>query len=323
MKLSVTPSPHIASGETTRKLMGWTGAALVPALGAGVWFFGPRALALTVATVLSCLVGEWAVGRLSGRGNSLSDGSAVLTGLLLTLSLPVTTPYWAAALGGVFAAIVGKGLLGGLGQNLFNPALTARAFLMLVCPVHLTRYPPAGSWPSLLGQWDGLTAATPLHHMQIPALPEEGLAGLFWGNVGGCVGETCAAALLLGGGILLARRVITWQIPAAYLGTVAALTLLFPKGEPPVEWMVCNLLTGGLLLGAFFMATDYATSPVTPGGRLVYGAGCGALTVLFRYYGLFPEGVTYAILLMNACAWALDRLLPPRPFGRAERREAA
>ncbi len=317
MKLFVTPSPHIRSGETTQRLMGATLVSLIPALAAGTWFFGPRALAVTGVTMLSCLISEWTFRKLSGQASTLFNGSAAVTGLLLALSLPASVPYWIGVVGGAFAAVVGKGLLGGLGQNLFNPALSARAFLMLLWPVHLTRYAPAGTWLSMLGGFDGATAATPLHHMQMPALPEESLANLFLGNIGGCIGETSALALLLGGGFLLARRVITWHIPVAYLGTVGVLTLLFFKGENPVAWMGYSLLGGGLLLGALFMATDYATSPVTPKGRLVYGAGCGILTVLFRYYGLFPEGVTYAILLMNACAWALDRALPSKRFGDA------
>ena len=177
-------------------------------------------------------------------------------------------------------------------------------------------YAPAGTKPEVFSlSVDMVASATPLHHMQMPALPNESLLDVFLGNMGGCIGEVSALALLLGGGYLLACKVISWRIPAAYLGTVAVLTLAFPKGQDPVLWMLYNLLSGGVLLGAFFMATDYATSPATPRAQLLYGLGCGALTVAFRYYGLFPEGVTYAILLMNACAWSLDRLTPPKRFG--------
>lgn len=162
---------------------------------------------------------------------------------------------------------------------------------------------------------DIVSSATPLHHMQMPALPTESLLDVFLGNMGGCIGEVSALALLLGGGYLMLRKVISWRIPAAYLGSMAVLTLIFSKGQDPVLWMLYSLMGGGVLLGAFFMATDYATSPVTPKGQLIYGLGCGVLTVCFRYYGLFPEGVTYAILLMNACAWTLDRITPPKRFG--------
>ena len=162
---------------------------------------------------------------------------------------------------------------------------------------------------------DGVASATPLHHMVMPALPEESLAQMFMGNIGGCIGEVCTLALLIGGIYLIARGVISARIPAAYLGTVAVLTLVFSKGDNAIAWMLYSLLGGGVVLGAFFMATDYATSPVSPKGQILYGIGCGVLTVIFRYFGLFPEGVTYAILLMNACAWAIDRFMAPRRFG--------
>ena len=222
-----------------------------------------------------------------------------------------------AAAGGLFAVVVVKGLCGGLGQNTFNPALGARAFLMLLFPACLTRFPALGSALFLgeLNPADVVTGATPLHHMQMPALPDVSLLDLFLGRAGGCIGEVSALALLLGGGWLVFRRVITLRIPAAYLGTVAVLTLVFSKGDSPILWMAYSLLSGGVLLGALFMATDYATSPVGPLAQIVYGIGCGALTVVFRYTGLFPEGVTYAILLMNAAAWLLDQYLVPRRFG--------
>ena len=227
------------------------------------------------------------------------------------------SPYYVAAAGGLFAVVVVKGLCGGLGQNTFNPALGARAFLMLLFPACLTRFPALGSALFLgeLNPADVVTGATPLHHMQMPALPDVSLLDLFLGRAGGCIGEVSALALLLGGGWLVFRRVITLRIPAAYLGTVAVLTLVFSKGDSPILWMAYSLLSGGVLLGALFMATDYATSPVGPLAQIVYGIGCGALTVVFRYTGLFPEGVTYAILLMNAAAWLLDQYLVPRRFG--------
>lgn len=316
MKLMVTSSPHIHSGETTSRLMRDVLVALIPVLAAAVWWFGVRALTVTVVSVLSCAVSEWVYRMVTRQNNTLSDGSAVVTGVLLAMTLPVSVPYWMVVVGGVFAMVVVKGLVGGLGQNIFNPALAARAFLMLFWPEWLVRYAPAGTHVDA-GQLsvDMVSSATPLHHMQMPALPQESVLDMFLGNMGGSMGEVCTLAILVGGGYLLARRVISWRIPVAYLGSVAVLALVFAKGEDPVLWMVYSLLGGGLMLGAFFMATDYATSPVTPQGQLVYGVGCGVLTVVFRYFGHFPEGITYAILLMNAGAWVLDELTPPQRFG--------
>ena len=237
----------------------------------------------------------------------------------MTLILPAPVPYGIAALGSAFAIIVIKGLCGGLGKNIFNPALAARAFLLWLYPAYLVRFTVPGAELSLFGSnVDAVTSSTPLHHMQIPALPEESLLDMFMGNIGGTIGETCTLALLLGGAYLIYRKVISIRIPAAYLGTVAVLSLVFAKGENPIAWMLYSLLGGGVVLGALFMATDYATSPVTPKGQLLYGIGCGILTVLFRYYGLFPEGVTYAILLMNAMVWIFDFYTAPRRFGSKE-----
>lgn len=317
MNLTVSASPHIRWKDTTARLMLDVVIALLPALAAGMLFQGPRAGLVAAVCVLSALAGEWLLRLVLRRHNTLSDGSALVTGLLLALTLPASVPYYVAAAGGLFAVVVVKGLCGGLGQNTFNPALGARAFLMLLFPACLTRFPALGSALFLgeLNPADVVTGATPLHHMQMPALPDVSLLDLFLGRAGGCIGEVSALALLLGGGWLVFRRVITLRIPAAYLGTVAVLTLVFSKGDSPILWMAYSLLSGGVLLGALFMATDYATSPVGPLAQIVYGIGCGALTVVFRYTGLFPEGVTYAILLMNAAAWLLDQYLVPRRFG--------
>ena len=317
MNLTVSASPHIRGKDTTARLMLDVVIALLPALAAGMLFQGPRAGLVAAVCVLSALAGEWLLRLVLRRHNTLSDGSALVTGVLLALTLPASVPYYVAAAGGLFAVVVVKGLCGGLGQNTFNPALGARAFLMLLFPACLTRFPALGSALFLgeLNPADVVTGATPLHHMQMPALPDVSLLDLFLGRAGGCIGEVSALALLLGGGWLVFRRVITLRIPAAYLGTVAVLTLVFSKGDSPILWMAYSLLSGGVLLGALFMATDYATSPVGPLAQIVYGIGCGALTVVFRYTGLFPEGVTYAILLMNAAAWLLDQYLVPRRFG--------
>jgi len=284
--------------------------ALLPALAVGVWKFGLRALLVAVVCVASAVGTEWVYSMLTKTRNTTPDLSAAVTGLLLAMTLPSTVPFWQGAVGSVFAIFVVKTLCGGLGQNVFNPALAARAFLLLIYPVGVTRYFVPGV--------DGVSAATPLHHMVMPSLPEESLLDMFLGNCPGSIGEISALALLAGGGYLVWRKVISPRIPLAYLGTVAVLTLLFSKAGNPLLWMGYSLLSGGVMLGAIFMATDYASSPVTARGQLIYGIGCGALTVLFRYYGLYPEGVTYAILLMDACVWTLDRYTAPRRFGTKE-----
>ena len=308
MKFVVTSSPHIRGKRNTQQIMLDVIIALLPALLAGTIIFGMRALLVTVVCIAAAVVAEWACGMILYHRNTVKDLSSVVTGLLLALTLPATVPYWVAAIGSVFAIVVVKGLCGGLGKNVFNPALGARAFMVLLWPVYMVRYIAPGAV-------DGVASATPLHHMVMPALPEESLGQMFMGNIGGTIGEVCTLALLIGGAYLLYKGVISFRIPAAYLGTVAVLTLIFSKGDHAVLWMLYSLLGGGVVLGAFFMATDYATSPVTPKGQIIYGIGCGVLTVIFRYFGLFPEGVTYAILLMNACAWVIDRYSAPRRFG--------
>ena len=279
--------------------------ALTPALIVGIWMHGWRSLVVTVVAIASCVLLEWLYGKVTKTRNTVIDGSAMVTGMLLAMTLPATVPYWLVVAGSAFAIIFVKALCGGLGQNVFNPALSARGFMMLVAPKYMVRFLSV----------DGVTEATPLHHMVMPALPEESLLDMFLGNCPGSIGEISALALLLGGVYLVCRKVISARIPLAYLGTVAVLTLVFAKTDSPLQWMLYSLLSGGVMLGAIFMATDYATSPVTARGQIVYGIGCGALTVIFRYFGLFPEGVTYAILLMNAVVWIIDRYTAPRRFG--------
>ena len=305
MKLTVASSPHIRGDFRTSRLMMDVVIALMPALIVGVWQLGLRALWVTLICVGTTVASEWLYSLLTRTRNTIIDGSAVVTGLLLALTLPHTVPYWLAIVGGVFAIVVIKALCGGLGQNIFNPALAARAFMMLIFPVGLTRYVGV----------DGVSSATPLHHMVMPALPEESVLDMFLGRCPGSIGELSALALLLGGAYLVIRKVISPRIPVAYLGTVAIVTLVFHKTDAPVQWMLYTLLSGGVMLGAIFMATDYATSPVTAMGQWIYGVGCGVLTVIFRYFGIFPEGVTYAILLMNALVWVIDRYTAPRRFG--------
>ena len=305
MNLTVASSPHIRGDFKTSRIMLDVVLALAPALIVGIVVLGMRAAVVALVSIAAAVAAEWCYAKVTKTRNTVIDGSALVTGLLLAMTLPHTVPYWQAALGSIFAIIIVKALCGGLGQNIFNPALAARAFLMLIFPVGLTRFEGL----------DGVTAATPLHHMVMPALPEESLMDMFLGKCPGCIGELSALALLAGGAYLVWRKVISVRIPVAYLGTVAVLTLVFSKTDAPVDWMLYSLLSGGVMLGAIFMATDYATSPATPVGQLVYGAGCGVLTVIFRYFGLFPEGVTYAILLMNAFVWVIDRYTAPRRFG--------
>jgi electron transport complex protein RnfD len=307
MKLTVASSPHIRGNFRTNRIMLDVVLALLPALIIGTCVLGIRSLLVALVCIGGAIASEYFYSLLTKTRQTVVDGSAMVTGLLLAMTLPHTVPYWQAALGSAFAILVVKCLCGGLGQNIFNPALAARAFMMLVWPASMVRYAALGV--------DGVTAATPLHHMVMPALPEETLLDMFLGNCPGSIGEISALALLIGGAYLVIRKVISVRIPAAYLGTVAVLTLIFFKTDYPVHWMLYSLLSGGVMLGAIFMATDYATSPATAVGQIVYGIGCGVLTVIFRYFGLFPEGVTYAILIMNAMVWVIDRYTAPRRFG--------
>ena len=305
MKLTVASSPHIRGDFKTSRLMLDVVIALIPALLAGTVVFGFRALALTAVSMIAAVAAEGLYALVTRQRSTIQDCSALVTGMLVALILPVTVPYWLVAVGSAFAIVVIKLMWGGLGQNVFNPALSARAFVMLLWPAYVTRYPGL----------DGVTAATPLHHMVMPALPEETVLDMFLGNCPGSIGEISALALLIGGAYLVYRKVITVRIPAAYLLTVAAVTFVFHKTDNALSWMLYSLFSGGVMLGAIFMATEYGSSPVTPWGQVIFGIGCGILTVIFRYFGLFPEGVTYAILLMNGLVWFIDRITPPRRFG--------
>ena len=305
MKLTVASSPHIRGDFRTSRLMLDVVIALLPALLAGTIVFGFRALAMTAVSMITAVAAEGLYALVTRQRSTIRDCSALVTGMLFALILPVTAPYWLVAFGSAFAIVVIKLMWGGLGQNVFNPALSARAFVMLLWPAYITRYPGL----------DGVTAATPLHHMVMPALPTESVLDMFLGNCPGSIGEISSLALLIGGAYLVIRKVITVRIPAAYLLTVAVVTLVFHKTDDAMAWMLYNLFSGGVMLGAIFMATEYGSSPVTPLGQVIFGIGCGILTVIFRYFGLFPEGVTYAILLMNGLVWFIDRITPPRRFG--------
>ena len=307
MKLNVTSSPHIRGNFRTSRLMLDVVIALLPALAVGAAVLGLRALVVALISVAAAVATELLYSWLLKKRNTVIDCSAMVTGLLFAMTLPVSVPYSVAVLGSAFAILAAKLMCGGLGQNIFNPALLARAAVLVVFPAALTRYPALGV--------DAVTGATPLHHMVMPALPEESILDMFLGNCPGSIGEISALALILGGVYLVLRKVISARIPLAYLATVAVLTFVFHKTEDALGWMLYSLFSGGLMLGAIFMATDYVTSPVTKKGQIIYGAGCGVLTVIFRYYGLFPEGVTYAILLMNLCVWTIDRYTALRIYG--------
>ena len=307
MKLTVASSPHIRGDFRTSRLMLDVVLALVPALAVGTFVLGLRALAVTLISMVAAVIAEFLFNLITRKRNTLPDCSALVTGMLLAMSLPHTVPYWVAIVGSVFAIFAVKLLSGGLGQNIFNPALMGRAFLMLFFPATITRYAALGV--------DGVTAATPLHHMVMPALPAESILDMFLGNCPGSIGEISALALIIGGVYLVYRKVISARIPVAYLATVTVISLVFHKTDNALAWMGYSLFSGGVVMAAIFMATDYVTSPVTKNGQIVFGIGCGVLTMFFRYYGLFPEGVTYAILLMNLCVWAIDRLTAPRRYG--------
>ena len=316
--LGVASSPHVSSPIGTRSLMLDVLIALVPALCAAVFFFGPRALIATVISVAACEIFEFGYRKLLHKTQTNGDLSAAVTGVLLAFVCPVTLPYWVLVIGDFFAIVVVKQLFGGLGKNFLNPALAGRAFLMLSYPVAMTTWAVPGEWAGLVSASDAVTGATPLSvdFMHSGILPDATLQDMLVGNIGGCIGEVSAILLLVGGIYLIARGVIRIQVPVAFIGTVAVLTFLFPQGgNDRLTWMLYEVLGGGLFLGAFFMATDYVTSPTSSVGEVIFGIGCGLLTVFIRYFGGYPEGVSYAILIMNVCAWLIDQVCRPSRFG--------
>ena len=330
MKLVISASPHISSGATTRKIMGDVLIALCPALIASIVIFGWRALLVTAVCAAACVFFEWGFERLCHKESTIGDLSAVVTGVILAYNLPVSIPLWQAVFGCLVAIVAVKQLFGGLGTNFLNPALAGRAFLMLCYPVPMTTWvlPGKENWASVLSATDAVTGATPLavDYMKGGIVPEASVLDMFIGNIGGCVGEVSAIALLIGGIYLIAKGVIRIRIPAAYIITVAVLTLVFsraPEGVNVFSWMLREIFAGGLFLGAFFMATDYVTSPNTPKGEVIFGIGAGLLVVFIRYFGGYPEGVCYSILIMNICVWLIDKATLPKRFGvTAEMRKA-
>ncbi len=320
--LTVSPSPHTRRGVSTPHLMLDVIIALLPATLWGVYIYGARAAFVVLLCMVSSVLFEWVTQLILKRRVTVADCSAALTGLLLGLNLSPTVPWYVPVVGSAFAIVVVKQLFGGIGKNIMNPALAARVFLMLCWTGDMTGFPAALDRVSLFGAADAVSSATPLVTLKEGVMPEGiALFELFLGYNGGCIGEISALLLLVGGGYLLIRRVITWHIPVSFLGTVALLTFLLPRGDAdPLAFMLASLCSGGLMLGAFFMATDYVTSPVTPVGRLIYGVGCGALVVMIRYFSGYNEGVSFAILIMNALVWYLDMFTKPRIYGKSRRR---
>jgi electron transport complex protein RnfD len=326
--LVITASPHVRSQDSTPVIMWNVVGTLVPVIVAAAWFFGISALLVIGASALGALFTE----RTFGRGGSLADGSAVITGLLLGLTLPAGMPLWMAALGGAFGIGFGKIVWGGLGQNVFNPALVGRAFLQAAFPVAITTWPATGGsfWtlrgdlfalPFMHPVTDAITSATPLGLLKFEG-KGTGLAQLVMGNTGGSLGETAAVVILACGAYLAFRGYLNWRIPASIFLTVAALSTVIHEVDPQRPDALFMLFSGGLILGAVYMATDMVTSPVTNRGRWVFGAGVGALVVVIRLWGGLPEGVMYAILFMNAFVPFINRATQPRVFGTA-RKEAA
>ena len=325
-QLTVSSSPHIRGPEDTRSIMFDVIIALAFALALPCFFFGWRVAILTAVSVVSCVLFEWLYRKALKKTSSIRDLSAVVTGMLLAYCLPPSAPYWLPVIGGFFAIVIVKQLYGGIGKNFLNPALAARAFLTISFPAVMTVWtmpfselpltPVVDTASAATPPVDAVSVATPLMQLKEGALPDVKLIDMLLGQRAGSLGEVSALILLLGGLYLVLRRVISPRIPLLFMGTVALMTVLFPPADvDAVQWMLYNLLSGGLVLGAVFMATDYATSPVTVRGQVLYAVGCGLLTVFFRTFSSSAEGVCFAILLMNTLVWALDKVSRPRRFG--------
>jgi electron transport complex protein RnfD len=327
-QLIVSVSPHIKSEETTSRIMWTVSLSLLPATIMGIYFFGPRAIFVLALCIISALLSEYIYQRALKKNISINDGSAFLTGLLLGMNLPPSVPFYLPIIGSFIAVVITKQLFGGVGFNIFNPALMGRAFLLISFPKFMTIWnEPAAAFVML----DAKTTATPLG-----ILKEEGAAKLvevfgdktnlyeqlFVGHRAGCIGETSVIALLIGAALLMYRRYISWHIPLSYLGTCAIIAWIFgEKGTLFAGDPVMHLMSGGLMLGAFFMATDYVTSPSVKRGQIVFGTGCGFLTMLIRLKGGYPEGVMFAILIMNCFTPLIDRGFKTRVFGAKKNKQ--
>lgn len=307
-KLIVSSSPHIRSNESVKRIMLDVVIALTPAIIGSVYLFGVNALKLILISVVSSVLSEALIQKLFKRPITITDFSAAITGILIAFNLPASAPWWLPVIGSAFAIIVVKQLFGGLGANFMNPALAARAMLMTSWPVHMTNY--TGTRP------DVVTSATPLSIMKYGTGAElPTLRDMFIGNIPGVIGETSALLLLIGAAYLIIRKVIDWKIPVFYIGTTFIMLLLL--GVEP-KLLPYHILGGGLILGAFYMATDYSSSPVTPLGRIIFAVGAGVLTAIIRIKGAYPEGVSYSILLMNVATPLIEKFTKPRVFGKVK-----
>lgn len=304
----VSSSPHIRSNDTVTGTMRDVIIALLPATAVGIWNFGFRAFIITLITIASAVGFEYLYTKAAGMKSTVGDLSAVVTGLLLALNLPSTVPYWLPVIGSAVAIVIVKMLFGGLGQNFMNPALAARAFLLV-------------SFAGLMTQWvspDAVSTATPLGILKEGGGELPSLLSTFSGNIAGSIGETSVIALLAGGIYLMARKVITWRIPVTFIVSMAVMVLLVGGRGFDLEFAGYHIFTGGLMIGAFFMATDYSSSPTTPVGQIIMGIGCGVLTALIRVFGGYPEGVSFAILIMNLAVPLIDRFTVPTIFGEVQ-----
>ena len=311
-KFIVSGTPHVRSKDSIQGIMRDVLIGLTPAALMGIYVFGLNALVIMVLSIASAMFFEYLYQKLMKKPITITDLSAAVTGLLLAMNMPASAPYWMPIVGSAFAIIIAKQLFGGLGQNFINPALAARAFLLASYPTAMT------TWPAPTGV-DAVTVATPLALLkagEITTATSGDMMNALVGTVGGCIGETSAIALIIGGVYLIVRHVISWRIPVVYIATVFILTALI--GRNGVRIPQYEIFVGGLMLGAFFMATDYASSPVTPLGQIIMALGCGLLTTLIRIFGGYPEGVSYSILIMNLCVPLIDRFTEPKIFGALE-----
>ena len=304
----VSGTPHVRSKESIQSIMRDVIIALVPATAAGIYYFGMNALVLVIAAIVSAVAFEALCQKVMKKPVTVSDLSAVVTGLLLAMNLPAAAPVWVAIVGSAFAIIFGKQLFGGLGQNFINPALAGRAFLLASYPTEMTTW----SVPNGLEVADAATYATPLAQLKAGYL-DASLGELMLGQCGGTIGETCAIALIIGGVYLLYKHVISWKIPVIYIATVAILFAVV--GRQGVRLPLQEIMAGGVMLGGIFMATDYASSPVTPKGQIIFAVGAGLITYLIRTFGGYPEGVSYSILIMNCAVPLIERFTEPTIFG--------
>ena len=317
---TVSSSPHIRAGITTTSIMRDVCIALVPALICSVMYFGVRSLYLTALCMIFCVGFEYLWQKITKKPVTISDGTAAVTGMLLAFNLPVTVPWWLCLIGSFVAIIIAKQFFGGVGHNFINPALAGRAFLMASWPILMTRWVEPFSSGFFIPE-DLVSSATPLAILKTPdvgVMPD--LQHLFLGNIGGCIGETSALALLIGGVYLVARKIISCRIPVTYVATVAVLAFLFPNaGFTNLNCMMIHVCSGSLLLGAIFMATDYVTSPITKKGQIIMGLGCGILTFVIRRFGGYPEGASYSIMLMNVATPLIDRWTQPKAYGTVKK----